>query len=114
MDRAWPQTWPQNSPQPPQIRLEVQHKDQHGLEPGQCLHDLKNLQSKLCGDKIGVVIDDDSAGLALRGIRIPFTQCFAELIADVVDFRVAISGFEILPVERTEVDVEFHVCCARC
>ena len=110
MNRARPQTWPQNSPKPPQIRLETQHNDQHGLKPNQCLHDLKNLQSKLCGDEIGVVIDDDSAGLGLCGITIPFTQRFTELVTDVVDFRVAMSGSKVLPVERAEVDVVLYVC----
>lgn len=41
-------------------------------------------------------------------------QCFADLIADVIEFRVLVSDPKLIPGEGSEVDVEFDVCHKGC
>ena len=53
-------------------------------------------------------------GLASFGTFFQAVQGFADLVTDMIEFRVVVSSPESIPVEGSEIDLEFDMCHERC
>lgn len=114
MNSAWSKTGCQVRRKLPQIRFPQQHQDYQCFKTNQSLNDIEDPQSKQRRHEFVIVVDDKVTGFAPLGTIFQAVQDFADLITDVIEFRVVVSSPESIPAEGSEIDVEFDMCHERC